>query len=650
MASNKFEDTLSSISSSLNIPQRPKSRFQFNNSTTSSRSFDNTQHHTVSSDSNNSFDSFDPDNSAEQCFMSTDLDIERQKRKQAKRAEIEIRDTAKKYNRWSPRKDSEVSINMGEYNKHFEDFTGGSSQINGTNNSAKLAYKLAKLGQDNTPCRAPKLKLSERLTSASKNNSRFNIKPATENTQSANTPKRVVKDILDDHEFSLDLSHPVHNKENILPRQRPSQFPGTSKHEKLAQAEYNERKVLAELETLIKEHPSNSSIRSAKVAKAASPTFTMSTTVNGSFAIPEVQNITKLVDNTSTSLPKKVEILQQPAEPMGKEEVDIYRSIDELQQQVALLLNERKERDSVISTLRSRLSEREEQEIVISSLKHEQKEKDVIIASLKQQRKEQDDVISNLQDQNQHMAGIIHRLENDVHSQRIENGKMVESISNVEAIERSHHTEKKEMERIITEISSSNEDLKAMARSHHTEKKDMEKTITEISSTNEDLKADVENMAKQRDLVLRRYKNLVERFDALQRPADAETSQPKEHHNIEKSPNQDQKNTETLNGQDSGLQDEDEDEDDIDETGDVTMRPTMEPQLALQQIMTNVHNQIERLTAQHSAKAAELRALDKSKNLRLRRSIAESLKMLVDQISSHSDFLYRLKDVSYAFN
>ncbi|ESZ97444.1 hypothetical protein SBOR_2133 [Sclerotinia borealis F-4128] len=618
---NDLEDTLSSISTSQNLPQRPKSRFRSNASSSSSREFEfglnstNTQHHTISSDSHNSFNYFDPDNSAEQCFMSTELDIDRQLRRQAQRTDIEIRDTAKKYNRWSPRKEPEISVSMQDMEKVFEDFTGGSSQINGTNDSSKLASKITRLGQDNTPCRAPKSKLSERLTSGSKNKSRFNTTSATEKAQSANTPKRVVKDILDDHEFSLDLSHSVHNKENMLPRQRPSHIPGSSKHEKMDQAEYNERQVLAELETLIKDHPANASIRSGKVAKAkaASPTFTMSTTANGSFAIPEVHNITKLVDNTSTSLPKKSEIFEQRAEPMGKEEVDIYRAIDELQQQVAVLLNERKERDSVISSLRNQLNERQAQDTVISSLKHE--------------RKEQDAIMSTLRTENQRMAATIHQLDIQVHTQRVENERMVKSISTLES----------------------------SATSHEAEKQQMEKTFAELSSANEDLKANNENMASQRDLVLSRYKSLVERFDTIeqQRPADAETLPPKEHPSMKTSPNQCQKNNETLNGQVGGLQDEvedeDEDEDDIDDTADITMRPTMEPQLALKQIMSNVHNQIEQLSAQHSAKAAELRALDKSKNLRLRRSIAESLKILVDQISSHSDFLYRLKDVSYAF-
>ncbi|KAA8577105.1 hypothetical protein MFRU_023g00130 [Monilinia fructicola] len=625
MARNEFEDTLSSISSSQNLPQRPKSRFQFNNSTTSSHGFDpnstNTQHHTVSTDSQNSFNYFDPDNSAEQCFMSTDLDIERRKRKQARRADIEIRDTAKKYNRWSPRKEADVSVNMNDVDHFFEDFTGGSSQINGSNNSSKLISKLAKLDQDTTPCRISKPKLSERLTSASKKNSRFNTTSATQNNPSANTPRRVVKDILDDHEFSLDLTHSVHNKENILPRQRSSHIPGMSKNVRMAPTEYNERQVLAELETLIKEHPANSSIRSGKVAKAASPTFTMSTTVNGSFSLPEVQNITKLVDNTSVLLPKKIEILEQPTQPMGKEEVDIYRSIDELQQQVAMLLNERKEQDSVITSLRSKLNERDEQAIVVSTLRHERKEQDAIISSLKNERDEKDKVITTLHDQNNQMAKEIQRLETDLRTKQNETEKMASAISGSETA----------------------------AKLSQSQNAEIEKAMAEMKSKNEDLRADVENMAKQRDMVLDRYKNLVERFDALQRSTDAETSQPKENPNTEPTPNQapdqGQKNSETLNGPETEFQDED----DIDDTADITMRPTMEPQLALKQIMSNVHNQIEQLTAQHSAKSAELRALDKSKNLRLRRSIAESLKMLVDQISSHSDFLYRLKDVSYAF-
>ncbi|QSZ35141.1 hypothetical protein DSL72_008006 [Monilinia vaccinii-corymbosi] len=623
MARNEFEDTLSSISSSQNLPQRPKSRFQFNNSTSSSNGLDpnstNTQHHTASSDSENSFNYFDPDNSAEQCLMSTDLDIERRKRKQARRADIEIRDTAKKYNRWSPRKEAEASVNMDDVDNFFQDFTGGSSQINGSNNSSKLISKLSKLDHDSTPCRVPKSKLSERLSSGSKKNSRFNNTSLTPNNQPANTTRRVVKDILDDHEFSLDLSHPVNNKENILPRQRPSHIPGISKHEKMTQAEYNERQVLAELETLIKDHPASSSMRSGKLTKAASPTFTMSTTVNGSFSLPEVQNITKLVDNTSILLPKKVDILEQPAEPMRKEEVDIYRSIDELQQQVAVLLNERKERDSVITSLRSKLTERDEQAIVISTLRHERKEQDAIISSLKQERDEQDDVITTLHDQNNHMAKEIQRLEADL------------------------KTKQNEAERMASAISGS----EAAAKLSQSQNAEMEKAMAEIASKNEELRADVENMEKQRDMVLGRYKNLVERFDTLQRQADAETTKPKEDHNIETEPDQSQKDNETSNNPENEFQDEDEDG--VDDTADVTMRPTMEPQLALKQIMSNVHNQIEQLTAQHSAKSAELRALDKSKNLRLRRSIAESLKILVDQISSHSDFLYRLKDVSYAF-
>ncbi|KAF7856051.1 hypothetical protein EAF04_010007 [Stromatinia cepivora] len=659
MSRSNFEDTLSSISSSQNLPQRPKSRFQSNNSTTSSRGFElnfnstNTQHHTVSDDSHNTLNYFDPDNSAEQCLMSTDLDIERRKRKQAQRPDIEIRDTAKKYNRWSPRKEDQVSPIMQHFNNVFEDFTGGSSQINGTNNSSKLASKLARLDQDNTPCRLSKSKLSERLNSASKNNSRFNIKPATENTQPANTPRRVVKNIIDDHEFSLDLSHPVHNKENILPRQRPSNIPASSKHEKFAQAEYNERQVLAELETLIKDHPANLSNRSGNAAKAASPTFTMSTTVNGSFAIPEVQNITKLVDNTSTSLPKKVETLEQPAEPMGKEEVDIYRSIDELQQQVAMLLNERKERDFVINSLQK---ERKERDSIMSSLQNElneRREQDAVISTLQNEKRAQDTIISTLRTQNHHMAETIHQLENEVNTHRLENEKistlrtqnnhMVETIHQLESDTR---TQRMENEQMMKSISNA----EAKARSHQAEKKEMERTLSEISSSNEELKNDVENITKQRDMVLSRYKNLVERFDTLQRPADAETSQPKEHQNIETSPSQHQRGTDTLNGQKEPQDEEDGDDDDADEDADVTMRPTMDPQLALEKIMENVTNQIEQLSAQHTAKAAELRALDKSKNLRLRRSLAESLKMLVDQISSHSDFLYRLKDVSYVFN
>lgn len=580
--------------------------------------------------------------------MSTDLEISRRLRKQAaKRAEVELRDTAKKYNRWSPRKE-EISINLTDLNNAFPDFTGGTVQSSESNNNSKLVSKLArldqKLDQDHTPCRVPKSKMSERLASMSKKNSRFNPTPAVANKQPANTPKRVVQDILDDHEFSLDLSHPIHNKENILPRQRPRYTPGISKYERLAQAEADERQVLAELEGLIKEHPANSSIRSNKVIKVASPALTMSTTVNGSFAIPEVQNITRLVDNTSASLPKKIEGFEQPTHPMGKEEIDIYRSIDELQQQVAMLLNERKERDSVISSLRSKLNEREEQAVVISSLKHERKEQDDVICSLKQERKEQDNLISTLRTQNQHMAETIHHLENNIRTQQVENGKIASNISGSEAAFKLLQSQKAEME-------------KAMA---------------EISSTNDELRTDVENMVKQRDMVLSRYRKLVERFDNLQNSANAETSQPKEHNNIDTIQDQSKKNKELLNAPNNGPQAqaqaqarrqtqnqahiEDEDEDDVDEDGDendtadVTMRPTMEPHLALQQIMANVHNQIERLSAQHSVKAAELRSLDKSKNLRLRKSISESLKVLVDQISSHSDFLYRLKDVSYAFN
>ncbi|KAM0320106.1 hypothetical protein ACHAO8_000701 [Botrytis cinerea] len=669
MARNNYEDTLSSISSSQNLPQRPKSRFQSNRSISSSSSSrelnlnsTNTQHHTVSDDSHNTLNYFDPDDSAEQCFMSTELDIERLKRKQTQRPDIDIRDTAKKYNRWSPRREPEISANIVDFNNFFEDFTGGSSQINGTNSSSRLAAKLQRLDrldQDHTPCRVPKSKMSERSNSVSKNNSKMNTRPAPEYVQPANTPRRVVKNPVDDHEFSLDLSHPVHNKENILPKQRPY-ISASSQHEKIAQADYNERQVLAELETLIKDHPANASIKSGRFAKAASPTFTMSTTVNGSFAIPEVQNITKLVDNTSTSLLKKIEILEQPAHPMGKEEVDIYRSIDELQQQVAILLNERKERDfvinslqkerrerdSIMSSLQRELNEKSDQDNVISTLRNEKKAQDAIISTLRNEKRAQGEVIFNLEDekrahdeitttlrtQNNHMNETIRELERDAHTQRQENKQMMKSISNVEA----------------------------MARSHQTEKKAMEKTLAEISSSNEELKADIENISKQRDMVLARYKNLVERFDTLQhsaaaetsqRPVDAEISQSKEHQNIETSPDQLPKTNEALNGQEKKVQhdgDEDEEEEDCDEA-DMTIRPTMEPQLALEQIMANVRKQIEQLSAQHAAKSAELRALDKSKNLRLRRSLAESLKMLVDQISSHSDFLYRLKDVSYAF-
>lgn len=665
MSRSNFEDTLSSISSSQNLPQRPKSRFQSNNSTTSSGGFElnlnstNTQHHTVSDDSHDTLNYFDPDNSAEQCTMSTDLEIQRRKRKQAQRPEINIRDTAKRYNRWSPRKEAQDSPIMQLYDNAFQDFTGGSLQINGTNNSSKLASKLARLDQDNTPCRLSKSKLSERLNSVSKNNSRFNLKPANENTQPANTPRRVVKNINDDHEFSLDLSHPVHNKENILPRQRPSNIPAGSKHQKFAQAEYNERQVLAELETLIKDHPANLSNRSGNAPKAASPTFTMSTTVNGSFAIPEVQNITKLVDNTSTSLPKKVEILEQPAEPMGKEEVDIYRSIDELQQQVAMLLNERKERDFVIHSLQK---ERKERDSIMSSLQNElneKREQHAAISTLQTEKRAQDTIISTLRTQNHHMAETIHQLENEVNMHRLENEKistlrtqnnhMAETIHQLETDTRTQRTENEQMMKSVS-------NAEAKAKSLQGEKKEIERTLSEISSTNEELKNDVENITKQRDMVLDRYKNLVERFDNLQRSADAETSQPKEDENIKTSPSQHQKKDDTLNGQKGPLdreeeeEEEDDDEDDADEDADVTMRPTMDPQLALEKIMENVTNQIEQLSAQHTAKSAELRALDKSKNLRLRRSLAESLKMLVDQISSHSDFLYRLKDVSYAFN
>ncbi|RAL62970.1 hypothetical protein DID88_004057 [Monilinia fructigena] len=286
-----------------------------------------------------------------------------------------------------------------------------------------------------------------------------------------------------------------------------------------------------------------------------------------------------------------------------------------------MLLNERKEQDSVITSLRSKLNERDEQAIVVSTLRHERKEQDAIISSLKHERDEKDKVITTLHDQNNHMVKEIQRLEADLRTKQNETEKMASAISGSDAA----------------------------AKLSQSQNAEIEKAMAEMKSKNEDLRADVENMAKQRDMVLDRYKNLVERFDALQRSTDAEKSQPKEDQTTEPTPNQapdqGQKSNETLHGPENEFQDED----DIDDTADITMRPTMEPQLALKQIMSNVHNQIEQLTAQHSAKSAELRALDKSKNLRLRRSIAESLKMLVDQISSHSDFLYRLKDVSYAF-
>ncbi|KAM3083924.1 hypothetical protein ACMFMG_001970 [Clarireedia jacksonii] len=316
-----------------------------------------TQHATISTQSELSA-LWNPDATDEEVFCSTQLEIERQERK--KNRVPEIRDTAKKCGRWTPRREPMAPLTTSYLDTAFPDFTSGSIREQ-TNSIEADRSKI----EDQTPCRGSgsKSKLPERLNSSSG----LNPTPLAESVQAANATKRIVKTApydmhnaptgnAKDNSLTFNLSQhsdahntfrsqnekkarkdalvdklfqkiehnntflehnerkarkdPVADKENILPRQRPHTTTKATNYVSNASRTVNgQRRTLSELHAQIDEC-SESSLNMARHSElragpststyAANNTLTVSTSApnptQSSFLLPEMAGLTELVN------------------------------------------------------------------------------------------------------------------------------------------------------------------------------------------------------------------------------------------------------------------------------------------------------------------------------------------------------------------